>query len=335
MSTTISRLYNWVTDKANSVKITASRQDAELDQLIVAANRKALCASSAPSSPIAGQSWVDTSITPPLLKTYNGTTWDVVGHATGANIASASSVTFGVDGDSCTITGTTTITAFASMPAGTIRVVTFSGILTLTYNGTSLILPSGTSNITTAAGDVGVFLSLGSGNWKCLVFQPKAGNVYTPSATNALSGSVIQTVTTLTGAVATGTTAIPYDDTIPQITEGTEFMTRAITPNNSSNILLIEVTFFGTTSDTNQLAVALFQDATAGALAAVAQRCASGDGGTIKLVYVMAAGTTSSTTFRVRAGTSGGGTITINGTGGGRLYGGVAASSIVIKEIKA
>lgn len=185
MSSAIARLYNWVTDKANGVKITASRQDAELDQLVLAANRKVLCATSAPGSPITGQSWVDTSLTPPVLKTYNGSTWDVVGHATGANIASASSVTFGSDGDTCNITGTTTITAFASMPAGTIRVVTFTGALTLTHNATSLILPNAGSNITTAAGDVAVFLSLGSGNWKCLIYQPLAGNSGMAAASQA------------------------------------------------------------------------------------------------------------------------------------------------------
>jgi hypothetical protein len=49
----------------------------------------------------------------------------------------------------------------------------------------------------------------------------------------------------------------------------------------------------------------------------------------------MAAGTTSATTFRVRAGMGGAGTLTVNGQGGVRRFGGVAASSITIREIKA
>ena len=73
MSTLISRLYNWVTDKTNVVKITASRQDAELDQMIIALNRKELCAASAPDSPIAGQTWVDT--TNKLRKCYLDNEW--------------------------------------------------------------------------------------------------------------------------------------------------------------------------------------------------------------------------------------------------------------------
>lgn len=64
------------------------------------------------------------------------------------------------------VTGTTTITALGTAAAGVERVVKFTDALTLTHNGTSLILP-GSSNIKTVAGDVAVFRSLGSGNWIC------------------------------------------------------------------------------------------------------------------------------------------------------------------------
>jgi len=79
MSTLISRIYNWVTDKGNNVKITASRMDEEMDQVIVALNRKVLCAAAAspPSSPIAGQTWVDT--TNKVLKIYRNNEWVIMG----------------------------------------------------------------------------------------------------------------------------------------------------------------------------------------------------------------------------------------------------------------
>ena len=70
-----------------------------------------------------------------------------------------------------TITGTTTITALGTAAAGTIRSVYFAGILTLTHNATSLILPTG-ANITTAALDRATFVSLGSGNWRCVYYLP-------------------------------------------------------------------------------------------------------------------------------------------------------------------
>ncbi len=68
------------------------------------------------------------------------------------------------------ITGTTTVTSLGSSAAGIRRVVLFGGILILTYNATSLIIP-GAANITTAAGDTAEFLSEGSGNWRCLWFS--------------------------------------------------------------------------------------------------------------------------------------------------------------------
>ncbi len=150
------------------------------------------------------------------------------------------------------------------------------------------------------------------------------------------SSKLIKTVTTSTGAVATGTTTIPFDDTIPQITEGTEFMTLAITPTNALNMLRIEVymalignNVVGVSTDT----VALFQDSTANALASVGQLQSLADEvGCLCLTHIMVAGTTSSTTFRVRAGQNAAGTTTFNGRSAGRIYGGAASSRIVITE---
>jgi hypothetical protein len=91
--------------------------------------------------------------------------------ATSDTLASASTTDLGsVDAHVLNITGTTTITSLGTVSAGIRRKVWFTGALTLTHNGTSLILPTA-SNITTAAGDSAEFLSLGSGNWRCLWFQ--------------------------------------------------------------------------------------------------------------------------------------------------------------------
>lgn len=145
--------------------------------------------------------------------------------------------------------------------------------------------------------------------------------------------TAIQQVRTETGAVATGSTVIPVDDTIPQISEGVEYMTLAITPTNSANKLVIEVVAFLASSANDNIAVALFQDATASALAAGAQVLTTTNKIVgVKLIHVMTAGTTSATTFRVRAGLASAGTITFNGISGARIFGGVMASSIVITE---
>ena len=149
---------------------------------------------------------------------------------------------------------------------------------------------------------------------------------------------IVQIVSTQTGAVATGTTLIPDDDTIPQITEGVEYMTLAITPLSASHRLIIEVVFIGAQSvgGQNNITVALFRDAVAGALAvAVDEPPAADRTKTVSFRHIMTSPGTSAITFRVRAGTDQAGTLTFNGEGGGRLFGGVLASSIVITEIGA
>lgn len=96
--------------------------------------------------------------------------------ATSTTLASATTTDLGsVDAHTVNITGTTTITGFGTVSAGIRRKVWFSGALTLTHNGTSLILPT-SANITTAAGDSAEFVSLGGGNWRCLWFQRADGS---------------------------------------------------------------------------------------------------------------------------------------------------------------
>lgn len=78
---------------------------------------------------------------------------------TGTPIASATTTDLStVVGNNVHITGTTTITALGTLPAGTQMTVIFDGALTLTHNASSLILP-GSANITTAANDVATFVS--------------------------------------------------------------------------------------------------------------------------------------------------------------------------------
>lgn len=74
------------------------------------------------------------------------------------------------------VTGTTSITALGTIAAGATRTVVFNGVLTLTHNASSLILPYA-ANITTAAGDVAQFISLGSGNWRCVSYSRDTGVV--------------------------------------------------------------------------------------------------------------------------------------------------------------
>jgi len=92
-----------------------------------------------------------------------------------ADVASATTTDIGAASSrNVRITGTVTITGLGTADAGTFRRVRFAAALTLTHNGTSLILP-GAANITTAANDTATFISLGSGNWICISYKRATG----------------------------------------------------------------------------------------------------------------------------------------------------------------
>lgn len=114
--------------------------------------------------------------------------------AKGIDIASDTTTDIGAaTGNYVEVTGTTTITWLGTVQAGTRRVVKFTDILTLTYNVTSLILPT-SANITTQAWDTATFVSLGSGNWICVSYLRNDWTALvwlTSSSTNTLTNKRI------------------------------------------------------------------------------------------------------------------------------------------------
>lgn len=100
-------------------------------------------------------------------------------------LASAATTDLGTVGSqNVTVTGTTTITSLGTVAAGTFRRLVFSGILTLTHNATSLILPQG-GNVVTAVGDSLEAVSLGSGNWRVTSYQKVS------AGTGLISGTAV------------------------------------------------------------------------------------------------------------------------------------------------
>lgn len=150
------------------------------------------------------------------------------------------------------------------------------------------------------------------------------------------AGMPVQIVSSSTSAVATGTTLTVLDDTIPQNTEGDEYMTLAITPKSATNVLVISVVAcLANTAAASNMIGAFFQDTTANALAANTQISQANQSLIFTLTHTMTAGTTSATTFKFRAGCTAAGTTTFNGRAGARLFGAIPKSSIVITEYKA
>lgn len=231
------------------------------------------------------------------------------------------------------ITGTTGITSFGTAAAGTFRQGYMEGVVTFTHSASLSIV--GGANFTSAANDRWRAISLGLGNWIVEFTKADGQPVVTPTVST--SGKIAQVVNTTTGALVTLSGSIPYDDTIPQNTEGTQVLSRAITPTNASSTLVITVSLNCTPLAAAEMIAALFQDSTANALAAMSMYSSgAGNRVCISFTHVMTAGTTSATTFTVRCGpaTAAGTTGELNGSGGGvRRLGGVYASGITITEI--
>ncbi len=148
-------------------------------------------------------------------------------------------------------------------------------------------------------------------------------------------GDVVQVVRNQTGAVATGTTQIPFDDTIPQNTEGDQYMTQAISPTSSPNLLSISSKAALSTNVTGtNMTMALFQDSTANALQAISRyEATAGVADNIQIDHLVQAASTASTTFKIRAGTGAAGTTTFNGVSAARIFAGVMNSFMQITEL--
>lgn len=198
-----------------------------------------------------------------------------------------------------------------------------SGTLT---NATGLPIIAGTTGTLSAARGGTGLTSVGT-----------SGNVLTSDGTNWTSAAIpskSQIVSaTNTSTIDISSSVIPYDNTAPQNTEGTEILTVTITPKSASSKLLIQFSGgFTQLNDGRLVTYALFQDSGASAIAVSA--VGSGGNATVAippLTYVMTSGTTSATTFKVRAGVSSSvGSALINGSG---YYNGLMAQTLVVTEI--
>lgn len=337
---------------------------------------------SAPSD--TDQLWVDTSLTIPLLRSYDSTNsvWVPVGQL--GVLTNKSSQTGSVgrvvildtsNSNSYKYTSTEGDTKvlgveFASTAANSTGPIVTHGlgvpVLLEISASAGCYLRSSTATgkaVPVAGSSSGLFaivLENGTASAKCNIFGNDANTTsvdqtasYTWTGTHSFAGiitlptasasttnwsPILQVVNVQDGASATTTTVFPIDDTIPQNTEGGQFLSASITPKHANNKLMIDVFLFGgeNTDTSNVFGCALFQDSTANALAAGVSKGPTGTQlfpDSIHFRHYMTAGTTSSTTFKVRAGLPDAGTFRFNGADT-RYMGGVMASSLTITEIK-
>jgi hypothetical protein len=165
--------------------------------------------------------WVD-AVNHLIIGQIGGGGQSVVASAATSNLCGTSQAT--VRGSNVLVSGTTTITSFGSNCfVGQVKFLTFSAALTLTYNATSMILPTGAS-IATSAGDTAVAIYLGSGNWQVLFFQ-------------RASGAALSTVGLNVGAGALGSSALGFNLPVNlgiAVSESSHALTVSLTAANGS-----------------------------------------------------------------------------------------------------
>ena len=151
-----------------------------------------------------------------------------------------------------------------------------------------------------------------------------------------LSGVLLDRAYTESTAVFTSSTVIPLDDTIPQNTEGAEFLTLSITPKSATSRVRVRFKCDASVSvAATSVLAAIFTDSNAAALAAT-RHSDDGEGGfgrVLCLEFEHVPGAAVEITYKVRVGPSAAATVTINGSGGSRIFGGVSKATLILEEL--
>lgn len=249
----------------------------------------------------------------------------------GAAVAAAGSTDIWTPADGNVLhisVGTGAITDFGTASqAGAFRIIELDATIAFTH-GSNLVCPGGKS-FSGAAGDR--FIVYADTTTKAILLAytdvSRAGRV-------VRLGRTEYTARTATASAP----AIPRDNTIPQITEGTEYMTITVTNKFANSKLLVRGRVNLGLSSNLYCAAALFQTGNSNAL--VTQEIGGPGLSWVPASYAMvleaevSTGSVTSWTFSLRAGPSSSTTIYFNGDGTNQIYGGALLSFIEVYEVE-
>lgn len=217
--------------------------------------------------------------------------------------------------------------------------------------GTAVVAGGGTGVTSNTAYAVLCGGTTGTGPIQSVASVGSAGQVLTSNGALALptfqaissSSYAIQQKRATLSTFLQINTYIPEDDTIPQITEGTQVLSLAITPTSATSVLEIQFSCWaGCSGDTrSEFGVTLFEAASTNAI----QVCLNGFESSNRfgfkiftLLHNVTSGTTSPQTYSIRMGvmgtpgTPGNNVIGINGNTTARLMGGASSAKLIITE---
>lgn len=259
--------------------------------------------------------WIDWGHTPVFA---TGTTFTITGNVTSIYLVNTRIRAKGTT--PFTIYGRITGSSFSS-PNTTITVVWDSGTLDSTLNEVAINkfteATALANSITTA--------NLQNG----AVTRSKLDTQALPAVIDRAYGEYTTT--------ANLTALIPFDDTIPQNTEGTQIISVTITPKSTTNRLRVRARLWGVVANSTDAAImAVFRNTDANALhtsvSSGSPAVNSLISGTLEFEFVPAS--TSLQTINLRV-SGAGSTLRLNGNSVTRLFGGTSAATLIVEEIVA
>lgn len=130
----------------------------------------------------------------------------------------------------------------------------------------------------------------------------------------------------------TGTTIIPYDNTLPTSTEGFQIWTASITPSYANSTIIIMYNIFYECSANNVVVTTTLLNNTAAIAASSSRQATTNQPNTVNVTKAFTSGTTSTITLSARIGPAAASTVYVN-RGNTETFGGTIATSYIIMEV--
>ena len=138
-----------------------------------------------------------------------------------------------------------------------------------------------------------------------------------------ITGNITQT---------TGTTIIPYDNTLPTSTEGFQIWTANITPAYATSTIIIMYNIFYECSAANTVVTSTLLNNTSTIAASASRQATANQPDTVGVTKAFISGTTSTITLSARIGPAAASTVYVN-RGSTETYGGTISTSYIIMEV--
>lgn len=229
--------------------------------------------------------------------------------------------------------------AFAAGGAGTTTIYSLQGWGTITTAAVSGASSSGVF-YSTAARVSKPYVTLGYATWESGIAVPGTWNtnpsrmyLYQPGVT-PLPGTTIQRTRSATGAVSTTASHYTPSDTAPTNAVGATPVNATINPTSGANVIHISAkSLLACDAGVENCTMWIWNGSSTIAATNFLDSSAGGTGG-LSLDHEVLANTTAGIAYSLY-GAAGSGTLTFNGSGGVRRYGGAANTYIAVEEIMA